>query len=376
MKYDIPLKLDTKNSMSILLNQITPGSKILEFGCANGRMTRYLKLAMKCDVYIVEKEQDAYLSAKKYAVDGICGDIMDFSWKDRWSDFDFIIFADVLEHLFDPFIVLCFCKNILKDKGKILISLPNIAHNDVLIRLFQNKFHYTEIGLLDDTHIHFFAQESLYPLAHQTGFVITWMDYVSLPTGGTEQFWNENVEIPAEFMNLLCERNGGEIYQFLFSLEKEEFGKEILMPFSKAHSLESKIYPDYGNGFSEEIALPVFAEHVGQSHYRYRNEFIPSDSIRRLRFDPTESQGCILYKADASTLNQRATAFYNNSINLGNKVFLRGNDPEIIFEFSCPVKEIILLDIEFELYSVKAMNCIFDEFKKQNELKKAERNIK
>ena len=105
MKYDIPLKLDTKNSMSILLNQITPGSKILEFGCANGRMTRYLKLAMKCDVYIVEKEQDAYLSAKKYAVDGICGDIMDFSWKDRWSDFDFIIFADVLEHLFDPFIV-------------------------------------------------------------------------------------------------------------------------------------------------------------------------------------------------------------------------------------------------------------------------------
>ena len=297
---------------------------------------------------------------------------MDFSWKDKWSDFDFIIFADVLEHLFDPFVVLGFCKNILKDKGKILISLPNIAHNDVLIRLFQNKFHYTEIGLLDDTHIHFFAQESLYPLAHQTGFVITWMDYISLPTGGTEQFWNENVEISAELMNLICERKGGEIYQFLFSLEKKEHGKEILMPLTKTHSWKSKIYPDYGSGFSEEIVLPAFAERVAPNHYRYRNEFVPANSIKQLRFDPVESQGCILYKAEASTINQRATASYNNSINLGDKVFLRGNDPEIIFEFSYSEKEIIFLDIEFELYSVRAMNCIFDEFKKQDKSKVTE----
>lgn len=363
MKYDIPLELDTTNSLSILISHISSESRILEFGCASGRMTRYLSRTLKCKVCIVEKEAEAYSEARQYADDGICGDIMDYTWKDKWTGFDYIIFADVLEHLSDPDTVLQYCKNILKDNGKVLISVPNIAHNDVLIRLFQNRFHYTNIGLLDDTHIHFFAQESLYPLAHRSGFVISWMDYIYLPTGGTEQFWNENVMISPEFMNLLRERRGGEIYQFLFSLEKEEYGKEILMPISKVYPLESKIYPDYGNGFSEEKVVPAFEERNASNRYCYRNVFIPTNSIKRLRFDPVESQGCIVYKAEASTVNQRAVAFYSDFIDFGDRVFLRGNDPKIIFEFDCPERKMISLDIEFELYNIETMNALFDELK-------------
>ena len=41
--------------------------------------------------------------------------------------FDHIIFADVLEHLYDPYKVLKESVALLKDDGTILISIPNIS---------------------------------------------------------------------------------------------------------------------------------------------------------------------------------------------------------------------------------------------------------
>ena len=54
MKYDLELITDELNALSIMLKQIQTHSLILEFGPANGRMTKYLKEVLKCDVYIVE----------------------------------------------------------------------------------------------------------------------------------------------------------------------------------------------------------------------------------------------------------------------------------------------------------------------------------
>ena len=363
MKYDVPLELGNKNSLSILISQIRPGSKVLECGCANGRMTKYLKHELKCKMYIVEKEAAAYKEARNYADDGICGDIMDFLWADRWTAFDYIVFADVLEHLPNPEAVLKRCRSILKDTGRILISIPNIAHNDVLIRMFQDRFQYTNIGLLDDTHIHFFARKSILPMAHQTGFVLTGMDYVALPTGGTEQFWNEDVRICPELMNLLRERPFGEVYQFVFSLGKQEHAEEIVMSPVGFASVEGKIYPDYGQGFTEQTASTVRSDRVGPFRFRCCQEFFPASGLQRLRFDPVEQQGCILYQAEASCAQQRAVAFYKDSVTLGDKVLLRGNDPEIIFVFEALCSETISISVEFELFSVSAMNFLFDELK-------------
>jgi 2-polyprenyl-3-methyl-5-hydroxy-6-metoxy-1,4-benzoquinol methylase len=43
-------------------------------------------------------------------------------------EFDYIVFADVLEHLRDPAAVLRRCIPSLKASGKIIISVPNIAN--------------------------------------------------------------------------------------------------------------------------------------------------------------------------------------------------------------------------------------------------------
>ncbi len=57
MKYQEMFSSSDNDSRSIILNMIKPGSRVLEFGCANGNMTRYMAENMGCQVCIVEYEK-------------------------------------------------------------------------------------------------------------------------------------------------------------------------------------------------------------------------------------------------------------------------------------------------------------------------------
>ena len=74
-KYDFELELVYQNSLLIILEQIAPHSIILEFGPANGRLTRYLKEQMSCQVYLVELDGETGREALKYGQDLVVGDI-------------------------------------------------------------------------------------------------------------------------------------------------------------------------------------------------------------------------------------------------------------------------------------------------------------
>jgi hypothetical protein len=67
----------------------------------------------------------------------------------------------VLEHVLYPDDVLnFFVKNYLKDNGKVIISLPNIANWQIRFQLLLGKFDYMETGIMDKTHLHFYTFKS------------------------------------------------------------------------------------------------------------------------------------------------------------------------------------------------------------------------
>ena len=107
MKYDTPLALDENNSAAKIIRQVRPQTSVLELGPACGKMTRYLSEQLGCQVFIVERDRQAFRQAMAYAADGFCGDIMDFEWVRQLAGrrFQQIILADVLEHLPDPLAV-------------------------------------------------------------------------------------------------------------------------------------------------------------------------------------------------------------------------------------------------------------------------------
>jgi 2-polyprenyl-3-methyl-5-hydroxy-6-metoxy-1,4-benzoquinol methylase len=226
-KYNFELDMNSENSNSAILRNIQPNSSILEVGCAHGRMTKYLKEVLNCQVTIVEIDLESGHQAKQWATNDLIGDIWNieyFSTFDKIKSlmeeklFDYIIFADVLEHLHKPKEVLALSKELLSNDGSIWISIPNVAHDAVLIDLWNNKFTYRDIGLLDNTHIHFFTYYSLQEMIKQTGFKV--VNEINLKNAVEHtEFGNSYDQVPWYVYSEMQQREHNDTYQFVWELK-------------------------------------------------------------------------------------------------------------------------------------------------------------
>lgn len=218
MKYDFDLDLVSNNSLFWIVEQLKPGSVVLEFGPANGRLTRYMKEKLHCKVYLVEIDEEAGKQALQYAEDLVVGDIETYEWVERYQNikFDFFVFADVLEHLRNPERVLAQGKHLLKPDGTVLLSVPNFAHNSVLINLLKNRLEYTTVGLLDDTHIHMFTKESLENMLGRAGYVVS-KRIGTYRKVGENEIINSVEDIEEIDKSYWLQRDYGEVYQFVYA---------------------------------------------------------------------------------------------------------------------------------------------------------------
>lgn len=172
MKRKIYDTIDYGKNTPPLVKWIRPGSRVLEFGTATGYITRYLKEQMNCRVVGIEINPNMAAAASVYAEQMIVADIDADPWLEQIEGkFDAVMFGDVLEHLRNPEVALLKSKSLLLPHGCILTSIPNIAHNAILMSLLDGEFNYTPYGLLDDTHIHFFTRKSIFEMAERVGLV-------------------------------------------------------------------------------------------------------------------------------------------------------------------------------------------------------------
>lgn len=166
-KVDLSFKND---SHSIIINRILKGNKkgdVLDIGCNTGAIGDCLStrdynvdgIEYDKDFFDILKEKNIYKNMYNMS---IC-DFNSKQFKDFYNDkkkYDYIIFADVLEHLTNPDEVIFKLTSKLKKDGKILISIPNIAHCDIISELFNFNFNYNDEGILDSTHLRFFTNNS------------------------------------------------------------------------------------------------------------------------------------------------------------------------------------------------------------------------
>jgi SAM-dependent methyltransferase len=133
--------------------------KILDVGTASGYLGKILQgkghsvSGIENDAATAEKARGYYDSFQLADLE-----IYEFPYR---REFDYILFADVLEHLRDPAAVLRKCLPALKESGKIIISVPNVANLVVRLSLLFGRFDYMDRGILDRTHLRFFTLRSL-----------------------------------------------------------------------------------------------------------------------------------------------------------------------------------------------------------------------
>ncbi|MGH7153399.1 MAG: class I SAM-dependent methyltransferase [Acetobacteraceae bacterium] len=86
---------------------------------------------------------------------------------------DLVLCLDVLEHLMNPQQVLDQLRLAMRPDSTLIVSLPNVAHLSVALPLLlAGKFEYTDAGILDRTHLHFFTRRSAAALVTGAGFQI------------------------------------------------------------------------------------------------------------------------------------------------------------------------------------------------------------
>jgi len=328
-KYDFGDNITDDTAIGKILAKLTPNSNILEFGCACGRMTRYMKEELNCSVRIVEYEKSAYDIAVKYAVDGVCGDILEYEWIEKFKGvkFDAILFVDVLEHVSDPLTVLKKAATLLSENGSIYISIPNITHNDVIIKEIDDRFDYTNVGLLDDTHIHFWGLNNIEEFAQKAGLKVTDIDGTFIPVGSTEQLANEDIPVSRLMINLLRKRDCGEIYQFIISLSKScESSPKYSYRYTRP-AIQCQLYLDKGLGYSEDDKIISCARLEDNEGYQADIIAKCSDGLQQVRFDPIEGQCCILRNLEIMQGDEHLSFKTNDAVYLDNDILLAGDDP-------------------------------------------------
>jgi len=139
--------------------------RILDVGTASGYLGKILK-GKGHWIAGIEFNAEAAEIARGYYDTFQVADLETFAFPYR-QEFDCVLFADVLEHLRDPAAVLRRCIPALKDTGRIIVSVPNVANWVVRLGLLFGKFTYADRGILDRTHLRFFTLQSLRELMRE-----------------------------------------------------------------------------------------------------------------------------------------------------------------------------------------------------------------
>lgn len=148
-------------------------SSILDVGCGFGGLGRQLRSSGFDELYGIEINKDATPKLEGIYVQHWIGDVEKLEVPLPDASLDCIIFADVLEHLVDPWGALSRYLCLLRSGGTAIISVPNVQNVALLYRLFiKGRWDYEDSGLLDRTHLRFFTRHSLGALVEGAGLRI------------------------------------------------------------------------------------------------------------------------------------------------------------------------------------------------------------
>ena len=155
---------DVANPLNKIVQIIPSGASVLDIGAGNGILARLLtSLDRGVAIDAIEPDPVARAAAAPFYRSIFTGKLEDYLAGSRADEtrYDFIVLADVLEHLANPEPLLEQVKALLSSGGRIVISTPNIAFASVRLALLDGRFDYVDSGILERTHLRFFTLKTL-----------------------------------------------------------------------------------------------------------------------------------------------------------------------------------------------------------------------
>lgn len=171
--------LESTEASGLLISMVPQGARVLDVGCGDGTLAMMLR--DQRNAIVVGLEPNAARAAVA-AARGITVHQLELtpSLLEQLGQFDVVLFADVLEHIPDPSIVLRAAIHFLQPGGVVLASVPNVAHWTVRLNLLRGRFEYTVAGMMDSTHLRWYTRSTFLQLFNTAGYSV---DEVGASTG-------------------------------------------------------------------------------------------------------------------------------------------------------------------------------------------------
>jgi len=144
--------------------------RILDVGCGYGGLGVLLKKQRNRFVFGIEINASAARHLTQRYDRFFIGSVDDFDIESIRNKFDCMVFADVLEHLIDPWATLDRFMVGLATGGTVIISVPNVRNLAVILKLLiKGRWEYKPSGILDEGHLRFFTKKELVGMIKHVG---------------------------------------------------------------------------------------------------------------------------------------------------------------------------------------------------------------
>jgi 2-polyprenyl-3-methyl-5-hydroxy-6-metoxy-1,4-benzoquinol methylase len=183
-RYDREIKVDSNDPLARFARRLPAGATVLDLGCGPGVLGRITaKLEKTCTFDAVEGDAEAVAMARGFYRHIIAADLQNADLAALLPErkYDFIVLADVIEHLEAPGRLLRRLPALLAPQGRLLISLPHIGYAALVAELLAGRFTYRPHGLIDRTHLRFFTRDSAARLLALNGFAVAATDDIVRP---------------------------------------------------------------------------------------------------------------------------------------------------------------------------------------------------
>jgi methionine biosynthesis protein MetW len=184
-------KASAYSSHTLLLESLpTRGNslRVLDVGCAGG----YLSELLARRGYRVTGVESAVHAVQNFpeTVELVHADL-DSGLPPGLGSFDYVICADVLEHLRRPEPFLRELHSVLTANGRLVASLPNSGHWYFRWNVLMGRFPQHDRGLFDRTHLHFYTWQGWVQLFAAAGFTIEQVRSSGIPAGEALPRWRD-----------------------------------------------------------------------------------------------------------------------------------------------------------------------------------------
>ncbi len=150
--------------------QSLPSAIHLDIGCGFGNIAETVRDRLGLRYIGLDVLEDGLNSLKERGFEVMFFDLRDpdagIALLERWLPAGVSIASitclDTLEHLSEPEKALKLLHTLAsRHASPLIMSVPNVGHSDISIKLLGGRFDYTESGLLDRTHYQYYTEQSL-----------------------------------------------------------------------------------------------------------------------------------------------------------------------------------------------------------------------